>query len=248
MTDKVSAVRALFQGGRYLSSRALIQIRVELVQELIGPLADQRILDLGCGDGSLSLQYAVNNEITLVDISSTMLDSARRNIPRDRLEHVRLENMAVEDFATDVGYDLVLCVGLLAHVRSVESTVKHVASLLRPGGRCIFQITDSDRWMGRALGDYFALRMSIHDRVGYKLNRLGHRELERFASAHGLRQLQERRTWSILPGMRVLPEATLLRYLRTTSKSDTLQRFAPEALLLFGQSEDTDQTRQTTGV
>jgi cyclopropane fatty-acyl-phospholipid synthase-like methyltransferase len=234
MDSRTSRVRAFFQTGSYLATRAPIAVRVELVHELLGDLDDARILDLGCGDGSLSLQYAARSSITLVDLSTNMLERARENTPRGARERVRYVNSAADAFTSEQPFDVVLCIGLLAHVASIDQTVAKVASLVRPGGRCIFQITDRDRLMGRALSGLFGLRTRIRNSAGYDLTPTGSAELVRIASRHGLRQLDERRTWSILPGMRFLPDEVLLRYQRNTSRNPLLSRRGAEALLLFG--------------
>jgi SAM-dependent methyltransferase len=233
MDSRTSRVRAFFQGGSYLESRAPIRARVEQVRQLLGDLNGKRILDLGCGDGSLSLQYARTNSVTLVDLSPRMLERARENTPQEARDRVRYVSCTAEAFTSDDRFDVVLCVGLLAHVGSVERTVQTVAHHLAVGGRCILQITDSDRWMGRTLIGLFSLRMRVRDRAGYDLNRLGCGELTRIATENGLRRLDERRTWSILPGMKLLPDGVLLRYQRTTASNTLLSSQGAEALVLF---------------
>ena len=56
MATKVERVRAVFEDAEwYFSRRAFdIRIRAETVQELVSLRDDARVLDIGCGDGSIS--------------------------------------------------------------------------------------------------------------------------------------------------------------------------------------------------
>jgi cyclopropane fatty-acyl-phospholipid synthase-like methyltransferase len=233
MDPKTSRVKAFFERGFYLKSRALIAMRVDLTRELLGDLHGQRILDLGCGDGSLSLQYVASNEVTLVDVTPQMLEAAERNTPPEHRRRVRFVNAALQDFSASEPFDVVLCVGLLAHLPSIEQGVAKVASLTVRGGRCLLQITDADRWMGRAIHRYSSLRAQLGKGVGYEVARIGHAELTEIAARHGMKQEAQRRVWTILPGMRFLPDSLLLEYQRSTSTSPVLAPSGAEALVLY---------------
>ena len=64
----------------YLTGNYYISLRARIVKQLLGEISNCRILDLGCGDGTISLQFlAANNHITLVDSSDGMLERAKLN-------------------------------------------------------------------------------------------------------------------------------------------------------------------------
>jgi cyclopropane fatty-acyl-phospholipid synthase-like methyltransferase len=233
MDPKTTRVRAFFERDFYLKGRALIDMRVDVIRALLGDLHGQRILDLGCGDGSLSLQYAASNEVTLVDVTPKMLEIAERNTPAEHRRRVRYVNAALQDFSASEPFDVVLCVGVLSHLPSVEAGVAKVASLIAPRGRCVLQITDEDRWMGRAVNRYFSLRVRLGHVTGYDHTHIGHAELTAITARHGMQQEAERRLWAFLPGMRLLPNSLLLQYLRSTSTSPLLAPRGAEALLLY---------------
>ena len=95
MTSKLEEVKSLFEiPDKYLCPRQFdIQIRVETVQQFTENLPVNRVLDIGCGDGSISLPLLPRcSELTLLDLSSRMLDLARKKIPSDRLNDVDLIN------------------------------------------------------------------------------------------------------------------------------------------------------------
>ena len=83
MAPETDDVKAFFnQPHRYLHKRFGLRLRAEITQELLGPLSAVRILDIGCGDGSISLPYLFSgNSLVLLDLSESMLQLARRNTP-----------------------------------------------------------------------------------------------------------------------------------------------------------------------
>ncbi|WP_189827166.1 class I SAM-dependent methyltransferase [Streptomyces finlayi] len=101
---------------------------------LLKPAA--RVLDAGCGTGRIAIRLAeLGHRCTGVDIDSSMLAVARREAPaQDWLlgDLARLDTLGLEP-----EFDLVLAAGnvipLLAP-GTEPTVVRHLASLLRPGG------------------------------------------------------------------------------------------------------------------
>src|SRR5437773_11740974 len=83
MVSKTQHVKSFFDRTNvYLRKSFGISLRVSIVRRLLGDLDGSTILDLGCGDGRVSLQYlSHNNKITLVDLSERMLEQTRLNTP-----------------------------------------------------------------------------------------------------------------------------------------------------------------------
>ena len=73
-----------------------------------------------------------------------MLELARTKIPADRLKDVDVIN---ESFITaelaPQSFDLIVCVGVLAHVDSPAAVIAEIARLAKPGGSVIMEFTDS---------------------------------------------------------------------------------------------------------
>jgi SAM-dependent methyltransferase len=100
---------------------------VEFVRSL-GPVA--RALDLGCGDGRLTVELEAD-ELTAADVSALGLERARARLP-----HARLVELA-PDAPLPLGdaiFDLVLCAETIEHVRDVQLLLSEVRRVLRPGG------------------------------------------------------------------------------------------------------------------
>src|ERR1700761_4106267 len=86
------------------------------------------LLDIGCGSGVLSLQLLTpDTQATLMDLSSNMVAMAKANIPRGLEAYVELRN---ENFASAKfggrRYDLIISVGVMAHVDSPDDFLRKV--------------------------------------------------------------------------------------------------------------------------
>ena len=115
----------------------------ELVPEEPGPAPEhlrrfvrslghvERALDLGCGDGRLTLELDAAT-ITAADVSAVALARARRRLA-SRAELVELEPDTPLPLG-DSSFDLVLCAETLEHVRDVQLLLSEVRRVLRPGG------------------------------------------------------------------------------------------------------------------
>lgn len=148
--NKSSVVLSVFQAPAwYLKNTHNIRIRAETVRQFLRAESFARILDIGCGDGSLSLPLLNSaRHLALLDFSEGMLSAARAQIPRELLPHVEIfQQNALSAAFPPRSYDVILCVGVLAHVDSPESLLNRIASWLKPGGSLILQYTEADHVM-----------------------------------------------------------------------------------------------------
>jgi SAM-dependent methyltransferase len=99
----------------------------EFVRSLGAPA---RALDLGCGDGRLTVELEAG-DLTAADVSGAALERARKRLPDARLRE--LEPDSPLPFG-DGEFDLVLCAETLEHVRDVQLLLSEVRRVLRPGG------------------------------------------------------------------------------------------------------------------
>jgi SAM-dependent methyltransferase len=108
----------------------------EALREFVRSLGHfDRVLDLGCGDGRLTMELSAT-ELTAADVSPVGLERARRRLPSARI--VELEPDAPLPFE-DGAFDLVLCAETIEHVRDVQLLLSEVRRVLRPGG--LFAVT-----------------------------------------------------------------------------------------------------------
>jgi ubiquinone/menaquinone biosynthesis C-methylase UbiE len=200
--DKITSVKAYFdKPAIYLSRRADIRIRAEAVKHFTEGKELNRILDIGCGDGSISLPLLnPDNSLTLMDLSDSMLAIAKSRIPSEYCANVQL---LMGDFMTaelvPKSYDLIICLGVLAHVDSPGNAIQKIASLLAPGGSLILEFTDSGHFVGRMTRFVLNLRHALKP-PPYPVNLIAVSEVMKWCGTAGLRPLAAfRYTWWAFP-------------------------------------------------
>lgn len=119
------------------------------VFDQIGPVAGQRILEIGCGPGHLwrkNIDRRPDARITLADLSAGMLAEARRNLGDARQFSFVTEDVQdlpfsfvtadVQDLPfADARFDLIVANHMLYHVPNRPRALAELRRVLRPGGR-----------------------------------------------------------------------------------------------------------------
>jgi SAM-dependent methyltransferase len=213
-TAKKDLVKEVFENPRrYFGGRQYdVRIRAETVKSLAQGLHYQRALDIGCGDGSISLPLiGPGKRLTLIDVSENMLSLVRSKIPPELAGSVEVRN---EDFMTapfcPESFDLVVCLGLMAHVDSPGDFVEKIASLMKPGASLILEFTDAFDLAGR-LSRFFGSLRKLVAPPRYPVNLLSYGVVSRLANRHGFRSVSQfRYGLPPLPGMEFLSHT--LRY------------------------------------
>jgi ubiquinone/menaquinone biosynthesis C-methylase UbiE len=168
-----------------------IDKRARLVTDILTDLTPSSILDLGAGDGRISLPFAcATTALTLVDISERMIALARNNMLRGQEQYVNFVLQDVMTISESTHFDVILCLGVLAHVADPQACIEKMARLLAPGGVVIVQLTDTDTMLGRM--EYFLTGWGRTHR-GYKFNRLSSDMITRSFRDLGLNLVQETR-------------------------------------------------------
>ena len=226
MTD--NKVKFFFNNSDYLkNSSDRISIRSTLVKEFLGDINNARILDIGCGDGSLSLQFLnKTNSITFVDISDKMLERVREKVPLDLVSNALLINDSFDAVSDDDFFDIVICVGVIAHVPSIDLLFNKIAKVLKKNGLLILETTPNPYPIGRFILPYYFLRDLIFGSLPkYHKNRLKIPDLLKATKSRGFEQLRTIRYSFPLPGMSHWPQSLKLRYTLFTLNNKLISRF-----------------------
>ena len=95
-----------------------------------------RILDYGCGTGTLALIFAGRaKEIHGIDFASGMIEAAQRKAAESGVDNVHFMQATIFDERLEKGsYDATLAWGILHLVDDRKLVVKRVNELLKPGG------------------------------------------------------------------------------------------------------------------
>lgn len=124
----------------------------------------QRVLELGCGWGSLTLHMArrfPRSTILAVSNSAPQREWITAVCRRDGLDNVRVVTADIAEFAPEGRFDRVVSVEMFEHVRNWEALLARVATWLTPDGALFlhvfchrtraypFRTTGPGNWMGR---------------------------------------------------------------------------------------------------
>jgi len=186
------------------------QKRLTLACELAGASAG-RLLDCAAGTGEITcalLESGRFSHATVVDISPAMLQSAKELLT-SQITNAELEFVHSDVFnfkPSNSGFDLVLCLGLIAHVGRLDTLLPHLKSLLTPGGCIILQTTLTDH-VGTRIVRAISARRELAQR-GYRMSWFSQRDIADACHGAGLRILQTRRHSLGIPfGDRLWPRA-----------------------------------------
>ena len=236
-------VAEFFKNPRpYLQRSYNIRLRSEVIQEMVGNRTFSDILDIGCGDGSLSVPLLTqSNRLVLVDLSAQMLSEALSRIASDAINNVHTVNGDLMQVTLPrERYDLILCMGVLAHVESPDKLISKVSSLLNPGGCVVISVSSSDHFCGRLRMLYLRLRDLVRPPL-YRLKFLSpDKVLERFAE-NGIVLRQSFRYNFPAPGMdRALSNNWLYENIRRrygTVANNTRAWFGSECIFLLSKDD-----------
>ena len=165
VTTNPTSLAYFARAGPYLRRNHRIALRSEIVRDLIGEPSGKRILDLGCGNGAISLPYAKSNAIVLVDNSAAMREAARHTAA----ELAVTSYTALKADASSVEAepaDIVLAIGVLAHVDDPAAILAAAARNLKGGGLLVLQLSDAERPLNRLRTCSFACAGAITARPG----------------------------------------------------------------------------------
>jgi cyclopropane-fatty-acyl-phospholipid synthase len=124
----------------------------------------QRILELGCGWGSLTLWIAQrypHAHVTAISNSSSQREFIERELAAEGLANVRVVTADINRLALSQQFDRVVSVEMFEHVRNWRLLMARIYDWLLPGGRFFlhtfvhravpyaFEVQDPSDWMSR---------------------------------------------------------------------------------------------------
>jgi ubiquinone/menaquinone biosynthesis C-methylase UbiE len=210
------------------------QQRLTLAYEL-GGASSGRLLDCAAGTGEITcalLKSARFNHATAVDVSPAMLENPK-NLLSSQIKNAELEFVQSDVFnfkPSDSRFDLILCLGLIAHSRRLDILLPHLRSMLTPGGRIILQATLTDH-LGTRIVRALTSRSELALR-GYKISWFCQRNISDACDRAGLRIMETRRHSLGVPfGDRLWPWAN---FQLETRLEKWASRYGADAIYLLG--------------
>ncbi len=216
-THREDVQRFFADPARYVTNNFYIELRSNIIENILPKYARKSILDLGAGDGRVSIPLVgSNDDLLLVDASQGMLDLAARNVPASVAGRVRMQCTDAATFAPTDLFDVVLCIGVLAHVDDWVSTIQLIARCVKPGGCAVIQITEDDHRLSRLTRWVLDLRAKVDKRSLSKFNRTTLCAVETEFERAGL-SLATVRRYAVVPGLRFVPSRVARSLVRLAS-------------------------------
>ena len=106
-----------------------------LVNEYVQPSAGARILEIGCGPGTI-VRYLPPSEYLGFDLSPSYIELARRRFPK---AHFVCERVSQFSLAKEQSFDVVLALGIVHHLADEEARqlFQIAYDALKPGGKLV---------------------------------------------------------------------------------------------------------------
>ena len=111
-------------------------IELETILEHVNFKKDERVLEVGTGNGSVVFRIApFVKEVYSIDIDKEILKVANAQLEKSGLENVQIMHGDIQKTTFDDGFfDAVLCPWVLHHVEDKEAALKEVYRTLKSGG------------------------------------------------------------------------------------------------------------------
>lgn len=116
-----------------------------------GALAQQEVLEVGCGGGLIALELAKRQALVVgIDPAPKALEVARKHLQENNLgQNTYFEQSYAETMPyADGSFSVIVCLDVLEHVADLNATIKEIKRVLAPGGIFIFD-TINRTWMSR---------------------------------------------------------------------------------------------------
>jgi len=232
--DKLPEIHKRQFEQRTSGANANFQQRLKLACEL-GGASSGRLLDCATGTGEITcalLESGRFHHATVVDVSATMLQSAKQLLT-SQIKNAQVEFVESDVFnfkPSDSRFDLILCLGLIAHTGRLDILLPHLKSMLTPGGRIILQTTLTNHF-GTRIVRLLTSRSELTLR-GYRISWFSQRNISDACDRAGLQILEMRRHGLSIPfGDRMWPWAN---FQLETRLEKWASRHGADAIYLLG--------------
>lgn len=154
----------------------------------------KKILDVGCGVGSLSLYLASKgNRVYGIDISNNAIKAGRESAKKLGIENnVDFEIMSFPNKIPDEKFDFILLIEVIEHLKNDDLALSKIYSLLKNGGTAIISTPSKNAPMYK-----LGLANKFDQRVGH-LRRYTLDELVDKCKSAGFKILETKKTEGIV--------------------------------------------------
>ncbi len=224
MIDKEKKVYEFFnETNNYLHKDFGIHCRKEILFDLLGQIKNKRILDIGCGNGMVSLEYGHSNYLTLADISKNMIKISKNNAIIEKVDNVKFFVSSLDNLKNKKQYDIIIALGLLAHTNSLKSSIENFKKRLKKGGYLILQFSE--------FSSFRHYMSKLFSKYNYEVNKITKDEISHLLEKNNFVQVKQIRYSLLFPGMGLFPNWLLYRYTMFTYKNKFISKFGTDYIL-----------------
>ncbi|HAD61915.1 MAG TPA: class I SAM-dependent methyltransferase [Planctomycetaceae bacterium] len=141
-----------------------------IAQSIIENTSGGSLLDLACGDGTLTKMLAPHfDRVVGVDAAASHLEKAKALLPDVEFHHALIEELETEE-----RFDAVTMVCLLEHVINPVEVLKQSAAFLKPEGRIMVHVPNAHA-INRRIAVEMGTLESMEELTPFDLDVIGHR-------------------------------------------------------------------------
>lgn len=130
---------------------------IEFMKEILSQGKDQKVLDIGCGEGTyFSFFETMGYECYGIEPSKKGIIAKEKN-PR-----AHISNETFETNAFDNRFDVILMNWVLEHIGELESFFKKLRAYIQPGTKLIIQVPDIRYYIDNDLALFY-----VHEHINY---------------------------------------------------------------------------------
>jgi SAM-dependent methyltransferase len=136
----MNANQALWEKGDFTRIAESMRQSGEALVEKLGVTRGQRVLDLGCGDGTTALPSARRGaEVLGVDIARNLVEAGNRRAQQEGLDNLRFREGDACDLQgiEDGTFDLVVSIFGAMFAPRPDDVAREMVRVTRPGGRIV---------------------------------------------------------------------------------------------------------------
>lgn len=99
-----------------------------------------RLLDVGCGDGTFTRQFAEHyTEVHGIDVQDRYLRAFQESVSQDK--RFAIHNMSASQMSfPDAYFDTIMTLETFEHIPDIETAARECARVLRPGGELVITV------------------------------------------------------------------------------------------------------------
>ncbi len=155
--------------------------------------SSQKILDIGCGAGTLCLYYAHRgNAVVGIDISQTAINRAKKSASLLKLKKAKFEKMDFPNKTPQEQFDFIIFTEVIEHLENDELALNKIYKLLKKNGMAFISTPSRNAPLHR-----LGLAKNFDKEVGH-LRRYTLKELEKKVKKSGFTIIETKKTEGIV--------------------------------------------------